>query len=165
VFGTKWFEWLEVTAYSAWVRESAGWPIALTFHAFGNAIVVGLFIIITLRLLGMYRTVPYTSLYKLIPVIWVGFVIQVISGLTLWSSKPDRYLGDMLFDTKFSFVLLGAYLTYVFQGILKAEAQGWQSANKVSQNGLQYVVVTALAWCGVLITGRLTAYLGTLYMQ
>jgi len=159
------FGWLERTDYSAWVRESAGWPIALTFHAFGNAIVVGIFIIIALRLLGFYRTVSYTSLNRLIPVVWVGFVIQVASGLTLWSSKPDRYLSDGLFDTKCSFVILGAVLTYYFQDILRAESAGWQAAGKVSQKGLQYVVATALAWCGVLITGRLTAYLGTLYMQ
>lgn len=159
------FGWLEQTEYSAWVREAAGWPIALTFHAFGNAIVVGLFIIICLRLLGMYRTVPYTSLYKLIPVIWVGFIIQVASGLTLWSSKPDRYLQDALFDTKFSFVILGAVLTYYFQGILREEATAWQAAGKISSKGRQMVVFTTLAWCGVLVTGRLTAYLGTLYMQ
>lgn len=159
------FGWLEQTAYSAWVRESAGWPIALTFHAFGNAIVVGLIIIIALRLLGMYRTVPYTSLNKLIPVIWAGFVIQVISGLTLWSSKPDRYLADGLFDTKFSFVILGGVLTYYFQDILRQESPSWQQGGKVSQKGLQMVVFTTLAWCGVLVTGRLTAYLGTLYMQ
>jgi hypothetical protein len=159
------FGWLEQTEYSAWVRESAGWPIALTFHAFGNAIVVGLFVIICLRLLGLYRTVPYTSLNKLVPVVWIGFIIQVGSGLTLWASKPDRYLSDALFDTKFSFVILGAVLTYAFQGILRQEAPAWQAAGKVSSKGLQWVVVTTLAWFGVLVTGRLTAYLGTLYMQ
>ncbi len=65
----KYFEWLENTEYAAWVRESVGWPIALTFHAFGNAIVVGLIVIICLRLMGLFRSVPYTSLNRLIPVI------------------------------------------------------------------------------------------------
>jgi hypothetical protein len=161
----KFFEWLEMTEYSAWVREAAGWPIALTLHAFGNAIVVGLFVIICLRLLGLFRTLPYPSLSRLIPVIWVGFVIQVASGLTLWSSKPDRYLSDFLFDTKFSFVILGAVLTYFFQGILHREAPAWQAAGKVSEKGRNMVVYTTFAWFGVLIAGRLTAYLGTLYMQ
>jgi hypothetical protein len=159
------FGWLESTEYAAWVRESAGWPIALTFHAFGNAIVVGLFVIICLRLLGLFRTVPYTSLNRLIPVIWVGFVIQVLSGYTLWSSKPDKYLSDFLFDAKFSFVILGAVLTYIFQGILQREAPAWQAAGKVSDTGRNMVVYTTFAWFGVLIGGRLTAYLGTLYMQ
>jgi hypothetical protein len=159
------FGWLESTEYSAWVRESVGWPIALTFHAFGNAIVVGLIFIIALRLLGLFRTVPYASLNRLIPVIWFGFVMQVLSGLTLWSSKPDKYLSDLMFDTKFSFVILGAVLTWYFQGILRREAPAWQAAGTVSARGVQVVAATALAWAGVLTTGRLTAYLGTLYMQ
>jgi hypothetical protein len=159
------FGWLESTDYSAWVRESWGWPFALTFHAFGNAVVVGLFFIIAMRLLGLFRTIPYTSLYRLIPIVWIGFVCQVLSGFTLWASKPDRYLADVMFDTKFSFVILGAVLTWYFQGVLQREATAWQAAGKASSRGVQLVCVSTLAWCAVLTTGRLTAYLGTLYMR
>lgn len=159
------FGWLENTAYSAWVRESWGWPVALTFHAFGNAIVVGLIFIIAMRLLGLFRTIPYTSLNRLLPFIWIGFACQVLSGLTLWSSKPDRYLSDGMFDVKFSFVVLGTILTSYFQGVLKRNAGAWQAAGVVSSRGVQLACATALAWAAVLTTGRLTAYLGTLYMQ
>jgi len=159
------FGWLADTEYSAWVRESWGWPFALTFHAFGNAVVVGLTFIIGLRLVGLFRTIPYTSLNALIPYIWAGFACQVLSGLTLWSSKPDRYLSDAMFDVKFSFVILGAVLTWYFQGVLRQEAAAWQAAGAVSSRGVQLVAATALVWASVLTTGRLTAYLGTLYMQ
>lgn len=159
------FGWLESTEYSAWVRESSGWPIALTFHAFGNAVVVGLTFIIAMRLLGLFKTIPYTSLERLIPYIWVGFACQVLSGFTLWASKPDRYLADPMFDTKFSFVILGAILTRYFATVLKQEAPAWQAAGKTSTRGVQIVCVTAFAWAAVLTTGRLTAYLSTLYMQ
>ncbi|HXH86239.1 MAG TPA: hypothetical protein VNI35_05395 [Nitrospira sp.] len=157
------FGWLESTAYAAWVRESWGWPFALTLHAFGNAVIVGLFFIIFLRLLGMFRTIPYTSLNKLFPYIWVALGVQVFSGLSLWSSKPDRYLSDGMFDVKFSFVIASAVLTYYFQGLLKLEAASWDAAGKVSIRGVQLVAMTTLAWAAVLMTGRLTAYLGSLY--
>ena len=50
-------ESLGMTEYAAWVRESLwGWPLSLTFHAFGNAIVVGLIFIIGLRFVGVFRT-------------------------------------------------------------------------------------------------------------
>jgi hypothetical protein len=35
------FEWLEATSLAIWVKESWGWPLALTFHAFGSATMVG----------------------------------------------------------------------------------------------------------------------------
>jgi len=157
------FQFLADTSYAAWVRESWGWPIALTFHAFGNAIVGGLKVIIGMRLLGLFRTIPYTSLNRLIPVIWVGFVCQVLSGFTLWVSKPDKYMAPGMFEVKFTFVIIGAVLTWYFADTLKRESAAWEASGKVSSRGLRFVGVTALAWAAVLTTGRLTAYLGSLY--
>ena len=157
------FEWLTETSYAAWVRESWGWPLALTLHAFGNAVIVSFSFIIGMRLLGLFRTMSYTSLLKLFPYIWVGFVCQVLSGFTLWMTKPDKYLASGMFEVKFSFVIIGAILTWYFQGIMTREAAAWDAAGKVSQRGLQFIGLTALAWAGVLTTGRLTAYLGALY--
>jgi hypothetical protein len=83
------------TEYSSWVRESNyGWAISLTFHAFGNAAVVGLTYIIGLRFVGVFRTISFTSLLKFFPVIWLGIVVQVLSGGSLWMTKPGRYTGD-----------------------------------------------------------------------
>jgi len=55
------FEWLAQTPYVQWVQESWGWPVALTLHAFGTATIVGLMAIITLRMLGLFRTIPYSA--------------------------------------------------------------------------------------------------------
>src|SRR6185436_10297065 len=106
---------------------------------------------------------PYTSLNRLIPYIWVGFAFQVYSGVTLWMTKPDKYLAAGMFEAKLSFVILGAILTWYFQNVLKQEAAVWQASGTVSSRGVKFVSATALAWAGVLTTGRLTAYLGSLY--
>src|SRR6266853_1958399 len=94
---------LAQTPYATWVRESLwGWPLSLTFHAFGNAAVVGLIFIISLRLLGFFRTIPYTSLNKLFPIIWIAVVVQAMSGFSLWMTKPDQYMRDGVFLAKFT---------------------------------------------------------------
>src|SRR5260370_14596584 len=80
--------WLEHTSYAEWVNESWGWPLALTIHAFGTATVVGLMSIIGLRLLGLFRTIPYTSLNRLVPLDWIAVLCPVVSGFTLWITKP-----------------------------------------------------------------------------
>jgi hypothetical protein len=156
-------EWLTNTQYAVWVRESWGWPFALTLHAFGNAMVVGLIFIICLRILGLFQTIPYTSLNKLVPIIWAGVAIQVFSGFTLWSSKPAKYLSDGMFLWKFSLVILGVIVTYYFHNTLKRESADWKASGKVSSWGVRVVAATALVWAAVLIAGRLTAYLGQLY--
>jgi hypothetical protein len=147
------------------VRQSWGWALALTFHAFGNAIVVGLIFIISMRLLGFFKTIPYTSLNRLLPVIWIGFVIQVISGTTLWVSKPARYLADGMFQFKLFFVIAAMVVTILFHQILNRETPVWQSTGLAAVKGNMrvWVGVTALLWAAVLVAGRLTAYLGQLY--
>ena len=97
-------EWLTNTPYAEWVRESWGWPIALTIHAFGTATVVGFIFIIGLRLLGLFRTIPYTSLSSFFPVIWIaiaspldGFADALLSAhmvehLLLMSFAPPLLL-------------------------------------------------------------------------
>jgi hypothetical protein len=155
---------LAMTDYATWVRESLwGWPLSLTFHAFGNAAVIGLSFIIALRIFGLFRSIPYASLTRLFPVIWLGVVIQVMSGSSLWMTKPDKYVSAFMFDAKFSFVVLGIVVTAIFQSIISREAAAWQASGKVSPHGTNLAAFMALAWAGVLVTGRLTAYLGTLY--
>ena len=156
-------EWLSHTQYAVWTRESSGWPIALTFHAFGTAIVLGLMFIIGLRLLGLFRTIPYTSLNKLIPVVWIGVVVQVLSGGTLWMTKPADYLADVMFDSKFTLVIIASVVMWYFHVTIKREAAAWEAAGTVSSRGLKVVAASCLMWAAVVIGGRLTAYLGTLY--
>ena len=156
--------WLANTEYATWVRESLwGWPISLTFHAFGNGAVIGLIFIISLRLVGLFRTIPFTSLNRLFPVIWFAIVVQALSGFSLWMSKPDRYITDGMFLAKFTFVIIGVVVTLYFQSTIKREAAAWEAKGAVSSRGVKFAAAAALVWAAVLTTGRLTAYLGTLY--
>jgi len=146
------------------VRESLwGWPLALTVHAFGTAAVIGLIFIIGLRLIGLFRTIPYTSLSSLFPVIWTGVVLQAMSGFSLWMTKPDQYVGAGMFLAKFSFVIIGIIVTLYFQNTITREAAAWDAAGSVSSRGARFAAAAALVWAAVLVTGRLTAYLGSLY--
>jgi hypothetical protein len=157
-------DWLTNTPYAVWARESLwGWPLALTFHAFGTAAIIGLFFIIGLRLVGLFRTIPYTSLNKLFPIIWISVVIQALSGFSLWMTKPDRYVADGVFLAKFSLVVIGVVVTRYFQNTLNREASAWEIKGAVSSRGLKLVVAAVLLWASVLVAGRLTAYLGSLY--
>jgi len=156
-------DWLESTAMATWVKESWGWPLALTFHAFGNAVIIGVMFIIALRLLGLFRTMPYTSINRLIPIIWIGLICQVASGFLLWSSKPARYLADGMFEWKLGFVIASSVASYYFFKMTQREAGDWEKAGGVSARVVRFGAITALLWAGVLVMGRLTAYLGQLY--
>ena len=155
---------LENSQFPAWVRgELWGWPLALTLHALGTALVMGFIFIICLRLLGLFETIPYNSLQRLFPVIWAALVLQLLTGFALWMTKPTRYVADVAFLLKFLFVIIGVVLTGYLYGAIKREAASWDAAGAVSSNGAKFVAPYLLAWCIVLVAGRLTAYLGSLY--
>ena len=156
--------WLESSQFSAAVRsELWGWPLALTVHAFGTALVIGFIFIIGLRLLGFFETIPYVSLNRLFPVIWIGLVLQFLSGFTLWMAKPTRYVADGAFVLKLALVVVGVILTLSLFRILKREAAAWETAGAASSRAVKFVAADLLVWCCVLVAGRLTAYLGPIY--
>jgi hypothetical protein len=151
--------------YAQWVNQSWGWPLALTVHAFGTAIVLGLMFIIGLRLLGLFKTIPIMALRTLIPIIWIAVLFQAASGFTLWVTKPANYLKDGMFEVKFSLVIIACIVMYMFHRTFKRESGEWQTSGVVSSRGVKIVTVSCLLWAGVVIGGRLTAYLGQLYLQ
>jgi hypothetical protein len=153
------------SAYAQWVNQSWGWPLALTVHAFGTAVVLGFMFIIGLRLLGFFRTIPITSLGRLIPLVWIAFLFQALSGFTLWVTKPANYLKDGMFEVKFSLVVIAAIVMVMFHRTYRREAAEWEKSGVVSSRGVRIATASALLWAGVVIGGRLTAYLGQLYLQ
>jgi hypothetical protein len=75
------FEWLETTALAIWVGESLwGYPIMLGMHAIGLAIVVGIFVMLDLRMLGVVRGVSFTAFLSLYRLAWIGLLFNALSG-------------------------------------------------------------------------------------
>jgi hypothetical protein len=153
---------LENTQFSDWMRsELWGWPLVLTLHVLGTAVVIGFIVIISLRLLGLFETIPYSSLNRLFPVVWVAIVVQLLSGFVLWMTKPTRYVADGAFMLKVSLIVVGIILTLYFQGTIKREAASWEAKGAVSSRAVKFVAATFLVWCIVVVAGRLTAFLGS----
>jgi predicted ABC-type exoprotein transport system permease subunit len=156
-------ESLESSEFALLVRsELWAWPLALTVHALGTALVVGFVLIIGLRLLGLFEQIPYTSLNRLFPVVWVALVLQFASGFILWTTRPTRYVADGAFVLKLALIIAGIILTFYFQGIIRREAASWEAKGAVSSRVVKFVAATLIVWCSVVIAGRLTGYLGSI---
>ena len=156
-------EWLESSQFSTWIRtELWGWPLALTLHALGTAILVGFILIIGLRLLGLFTMIPYTLLNRLFPVLWGALALQFVSGFMLWMTKPTQYIVDVAFVLKSSLIVVGVLLTLNLYRMLKKEAGGWPAKEPASSRAVTMGTVAVLVWCVVLVAGRLTAHLGSI---
>lgn len=155
------FVWIEGTSLAEYVRVSAlGYPMMIALHSLGLAIIVGLSVVLSLRVLGFFRPLPFSALHKLLQVAWVGFIVNFLSGVSLFAAQATTYVTDFEFLLKMGFVLAGAILVGLLQGSVSANVRaGITSAAASSAAVKMFAVGTILAWLGATITGRLIAYL------
>lgn len=146
-------EWLEDSAPALYIQESVwGYPIVLSSHAVGMAILVGIALMVNLRLLGWARDVPLAPLRTMVALGLIGFVINFVSGALLFSADASHFFGSWPFRIKFILLSIGGLcLWHVYR----------QLGNPQEAVAGRVVPTLALvSWLGVIVSGRLIAYLG-----
>ena len=156
-------DWLEASRLSVWMRgEPWGWPLALTAHVLGTALAVGFVFILCLRLLGLFKLLPYAALSRMFPVVWAALTLQIVSGLALWVTKPAQYAADAAFMLKLLLAIAGTAAIISLYGTLDREAASWSIEGGASARARKLAAAALAIWCAVLVAGRLTAHLGAL---
>lgn len=152
-------EWLEATSVAEWARISIyGYPICISAHSIGLAVMVGPVLLLDLRLLGWFRSLPFASLSRILGVAWVGFAINFVSGAVLFAMQATSYLTNVPFLVKLGLVLLGAISAAQQQTVISRDAASW-GASGAPGAVRTIAVISIIFWVGAIITGRLIAYL------
>lgn len=152
--------WLESTAYSQWIVSGlTGWPLMLSMHAVGLALVVGMMFTLNLRVFGYFKPIPFTALSGLMGIGWIGIGMNIFSGFSLFMAQATFYVTNPPFIIKITFIILGIANLHYMQKILKREAADWDAAGAAPQVGLVLAASSLLFWTIAVVTGRLIAYL------
>lgn len=144
-----------------WIAETYWlWPVLEIIHFIGLSIMLGALLIIDARLLGMLRTYDAESVKRLVPLVWVGFCINLASGTMFFVGDPMRYSVNIGFRLKMLLILIAGLNVVVYQLQVRPQLIGW---NTVSMPTIaRLVAIASLAtWGGVLLLGRLIPYVGT----
>ena len=148
--------WLESTGLAAWVGGSIwGYPIMLTTHSVGLAIVVGLVFMMSLRFLGMMNHVPASSLRAVFPVAWFGFAINTISGTALFTMQATWYVTSVPFLLKIAGIVVGVVMMVLIQKELAANSGVAEPTSKLKT----YAIISLVVWSIAMIGGRMIAYI------
>ena len=103
--------WMEQTQLSLFVREDFyAYFVLLIFHAWGMAFLVGGGVVVSLRTLGVASGTRLERFRGFFPVMWLGAVIAVISGLGLLAGYPAKALTNWIFALKFACLISAALL-------------------------------------------------------
>lgn len=155
-------EWVSQTGLSTWIREADtvwAYPMVITFHAAGLAVMVGLSVVVALRILGIASTLPLAAMDRLYPTIWFGFWINAVSGVGLIVSDPVGMLTNPLFLIKIMLVAAAVINVAVIRRRVVRSPSVQSGGLPSGAKGL--AVASLVLWAAATTMGRLTAYLGT----
>ena len=149
--------WLEQSMIGVWVAQSWGYPLVLSCHAVGMAIVVGTVIMINLRLLGFATAIPFSFFLELSRVTLFGVILNIASGLALFSGNPLKFFYHPAFWIKLSLILLGSLS--VWWGLRSVRLMSPGTELMTASNTVKLVASFSLfCWLGAIVAGRLIAY-------
>ncbi|ESQ76661.1 DUF6644 family protein [Asticcacaulis sp. AC402] len=127
-------------------------------HILGIGLILGAILPLDLRLLGLFRTVPVTVIGPFLSrCAGVGVGLAAVTGLWLFSVKPDEYLGNPAFLIKAGLLVLA-----VGNVVAQHRMPGFQPAvqgGAVSISVKVFAAVSVVLWLSVLVAGRWIGFL------
>jgi len=145
-----------------WVSETYWlWPVLEIIHFLGLSLLLGGLIVIDLRMAGHFRAFNPAATHRLIPLVLLGFGLNLTTGILFIFGDPMRYAINIGFQIKMILVGLAGLNALLYYWKLNTVVAGW-SADTPSTPLAKTVAYASLAvWTGVLLCGRLIPYVGT----
>lgn len=141
VRGVPWlFEWLEA------------------FHFIGFALLIGVVGILDLRILGVARGIPVGPIHRLLPWAFVGFGINLITGIGFFCSEPESYAYIWVYKLKMALILLAGLNALWFRLAVYHEIEAWGEYVEATPLAKLICGLSLSLWVGVLVAGRFIAY-------
>ena len=145
-----------------WIQDTYWlWPVMEIIHFLGLALLFGGLLVVDLRMAGHLRGVTPVSTHQLLPLVLLGFALNLITGILFFFGDPGRYSINIGFQLKM--VLIGlAGLNALFYHWRVSPMLVTSDETTTPPRLARCVAYVSLAcWFGVLLTGRLIPYVGT----
>ena len=152
---------LENSGFSTWVRESGSlysFPGILLMHTYGMAVLVGIIGAIDLHILGFAPALPLAPLEKFMPLVWVAFWVNAITGTILLAADATTKMTNPDFGIKMGFIALALVNQKMLQNRVLRDPQ--VDRQPFSTNAKVLAVTSLIFWLGAITAGRLLAYVG-----
>ena len=159
--------WLESLPISDWVATSDwGYALMLSVHSIGMAAIVGLLLILDFRVLGFATAIPISAFRKFTPYAWIGFILNLVSGMLLFASTASRLMSNWPFLAKMACIAAAGVSTYLLWRELQTrneqeyvvDLQGGVAVLVASSRARLLAALSTGLWVTAIAFGRLIAY-------
>ena len=153
------FRSLQESAFTDWFLGSESiwtYPTVLALHTIGMAILVGASFVVHLRVLQVAGAIPLSRLRALYRFVWIGFAINLATGVVLFVTQAADRIADPVFSIK-----LGSIAAALWLGALvKRRAIDPENAPQAATGLSRLLAAASLGlWTIAIVAGRLMAYL------
>ena len=132
-----------------------GYATVLTLHTAGMALLVGASWMLDMRVLGVNRRVPLSAYRWVFPVVAIGLLVNVVTGVMLFIKNATKWGTATPFLVKMFLVITSVAVLWPLRShVLRKDA-----GTEVSSNLRLLAIASILAWTGAVTAGRLLAYL------
>jgi hypothetical protein len=154
--------WLESSMLGHAMRNSGVWTYGLVNlgHILGVASLFGSVLVLDLRLLGVWRTVPLSSIAgPAVPVATTGFVVAAITGVALLATKATEYAGNPFLLIKLPAIVLGVVNVGVLTSRHAWKSMGRRELTSGERRELRVAgAVSLVSWLTAIGAGRMIGY-------
>ena len=151
-------QWIQDLPISAAIAESDSlwWGYAwwLFVHAVGMGLTAGIGFIVCLRLLGVGRQIPLSSLHVLFPLFWVGFYLNLLSGTLLFMTDATGIARVWELYAK----LVCLAFAVLAMSRLRRFVDSTDGSAAIPPSIQKTAVACLVLWLAVITSGRLIAY-------
>src|SRR6266550_9599378 len=153
----SYLEWLQDLPFSMWIAGSESllsFPLVLFLHSVGMGLSAGTAFVVCMRLVGVGRPLPVSSLRVLFKIFWGGFFLNLVTGSILFAAHATTTGYVPMYYAKLTLIAVGMVLSVPIRRFVDGERSDGVIPGRVK--GL--AVLSLLVWTGVITTGRLIAY-------
>lgn len=152
--------WLSGTGLARWINESEtvfGYSGVLFLHTLGLAMAVGASVVVDLRVLGIASRISFTALLPVFRFMWIGFIVNALSGALLFAADAPRKAANPLFEFKLVLIAVGiALMAMMERSVLKSETGA--ALTGAERRLSRLAIASLLIWMAAIVAGRLVAY-------
>jgi len=148
---------------SNWIRGSESifaFPTIITLHTIGMGFLAGGSAAIDLCILGFAPGISLKAMARFLPLLWLAFVVNAVSGVLLLIAYPTKALTNPIFYIKLGLIALAVWLVLrIGRTVLRApEAEQTAFPAPLPRHARRLALLSLASWIALITAGRLLAY-------
>ena len=147
---------LQRSAAAEWMRGTSAGQMVEATHVVAAVLLFGTVLVVDLRLLGVADARrAFTRIRReTLKLVWLAFVISVITGSLMFAASAHTYVGNTAFRLKAMALLAAGLNMALFQLLTGRGVAEWDQARAAPRTARIAGLLSVVLWAAVVLLGR-----------